>query len=334
MTAIPDPLNSTAALIDAAQKQDPPRPHMGASMLGHPCDRWLWLNFRWAVVEEFDGRILRLFRRGHNEEATIMADLEAIGVRVISTQGRVNFGAHVSGSVDGVLENVPEAPKTRHLAEFKTHSLKSFNDLRAKGVEASKPMHFIQMQVYMMGLGLARALYVAVCKDDDRLHIERIKYDEVVASKFVERGRRLALDDRLPPPISTDPSWYQCKFCPAHSFCHGTKLTKQINCRTCALSTPLSDSTWSCERHGPNVPEDWQRTGCDGHVLHPDLVPWPRVGGSEGAAHYKIGDRVVINGDDGYLSKELLADAGVCGAPMVDLIKATFEGAEVISNAS
>lgn len=332
MTKLPDPLHNslTAQAIDDAQKQDPPRPHMGCSMLGHPCDRWLWLSFRWAVVEKFEGRILRLFRRGHNEEATILADLAKAGARVVSTQAKVTFGSHVGGSVDAILDDVPEAPKTRHLGEFKTHSLKSFNDLAAKGVQTSKPMHFVQMQVYMLGTGLRRALYVAVCKDDDRLHIERVRFDEDVALKAVERGRRLALDDRLPPPISTDPSWYQCKFCPAHSFCHDTHLTKEVNCRTCAHVTACADGTWSCERHGPNIPEEWQREGCPDHVLHPDLVPWQHVGGGETEAHYNIDGRVVANGPEGYSSKELIANPAACGQPIIEAARLAFPGAEVM----
>ena len=70
---IPDPVNSIENLIDQAHenRQEKPRPHMGCSILGHPCDRYLWLSFRWAVIEKFKGRILRLFRRGQLEENTI-----------------------------------------------------------------------------------------------------------------------------------------------------------------------------------------------------------------------------------------------------------------------
>ena len=69
MTAIPEDKHGTAALINAAHEaaQEPPRPHMGCSLIGDPCERKLWLSFRWAVVERFDGRILRLFRRGQHE---------------------------------------------------------------------------------------------------------------------------------------------------------------------------------------------------------------------------------------------------------------------------
>ncbi len=308
MTKIPEPINTIAALIDKAHEsvESRPRPHMGCSMLGHPCDRYLWLNFRWAVIEKFNGRMLRLFRRGHNEEETIISDLVKIGVKIVSTQARVDFGSHVSGSVDAVVENLPEASSTTHLAEFKTHGEKSFNELAKNGVEKAKPQHFSQMQVYMLGLGLTRALYLAVNKNTDAIHTERIKFDEAVASKFVERGRRLALSERMPPPLSIDPSWYQCKFCPAHNFCHVTKITKEVNCRTCAHATPLANSTWHCVKWDDTIPYKAQLEGCGSHVLHPDLVPWEMIDGDGVSAVYLVDGQRVVNGEGGVSSKELV----------------------------
>ena len=332
---LPEPINTITNLIDQYHKaqSERPRPHMGCSALGHPCDRWLWLNFRWAVVEKFEGRILRLFRRGQNEEAIIVRDLRNVGIDIRSSQARVNFGSHVSGSLDGIVESgIPEAPSKRHVAEFKTHSKKSFDDMVKHGVEKSKPMHFIQMQVYMHGTSIDRALYVAVCKDDDRLHIERIRYNLDVATRAVARGQRIALADRMPEPLSADPSWYQCRFCAAHSLCHKAAPTKEANCRTCAHSTALADSTWRCERHdADNIPVDFQHTGCDDHIIHPDLVPWPMIPSEDGhSVMWRIGDRVIENGTNGYKSREILANPAVCGTDEVEEVKRVFPDAEVV----
>jgi len=335
MSKLPDPVNTIATMIDQyhASKKSRPRPHMGVSLLGHHCDRWLWINFRWAVVEDFDGRILRLFRRGHSEEDTIIKDLRSIGVDIRSSQRRVDFGNHVSGSLDGVIESgVPEAPKARHVAEFKTHSKKSFDDMVKNGVEKSKPMHFIQMQVYMHGTDINRALYLAVCKDDDRIYTERVRYDKKVAEDAIIRGKRIAMSDRMPEPVSADPSWYQCKFCPAHSFCHKAEPTKRVNCRTCAHSTAMPDSTFRCERHDADaIPEDFQHEGCDDHILHPDMVPWVMEGSENGhSVKWKIGDKWVVNGQGGYKSSEILANAEVLDDAIVLKAKALFPDAEVV----
>jgi len=341
---IPDPEHNIQAKIDRHHESlaEPPRPHMGCSQLGHPCDRWLWLSFRWAVQERFPGRILRLFRRGQVEEETIVSDLRAIGMDIRGAAGgkqaRVDFGAHVSGSIDAIIESgVPEAPKTRHIAEFKTHSKKSFDAMAKDGVEKSKPMHYVQMQVYMHGTKIDRALYLAVCKDNDRIYAERVPYDQPVAERYIERGRRLALSDRMPEPLSADPSWYQCRFCAAHQFCHGTKTTKEVNCRTCAHSTAMPDSTWRCEAHDASgIPVEFQRTGCTSHVLHPDLVPWPMRDSDDATiAAYEINGAIVRNGPPGagvYGSREILSNPDLCavGDETVASLRAAF-GARVVA---
>jgi hypothetical protein len=336
MAPIPPPKNDIVLLIDKAHedKPDRPRPHLGASMLGHACDRWIWLSFRWAAREKFSGRMLRLFRRGHAEEATIMKDLAMTGIDFSKRQANVSFGSHVSGSADAIIEGgVPEAPQTRHIAEFKTHNKKSFDALEKEGVLKAKPEHWGQMQIYMAGTFIERALYVAVCKDDDRYYIERVKFDKEAAEKLIARGKRLALSDEMPPPISTDPTWYQCRFCPAHAMCHEKQPTQYVNCRTCAHSTPKEDSTWKCERFdAEGIPFEYQLKGCDAHVLHPDMVPWNAKLGEpdEWSLTYIINGKPVVNGGDGFASTEIVANPEGCASSVVSEIKRLWPDAKVV----
>lgn len=320
MTAIPNPIHTIAGLIDRhhedREKQASPRYHFGASQLGHHCDRWLWINFRWAVKQSFPGRILRLFRRGQNEEEVAASDLRAIGLNLVThdsdgRQMRVDFGSHVSGSMDGVIwSGVPEAPEKPHIWEMKTHNKLSFDALVKSGsVKDAKPEHWSQMQAYMLGTGIDRALYVAVCKDDDRLYIERVRLEKREAERLVRRAKRIATADRMPEPISHDPTWYQCKMCPAHDFCHSSHLSREISCRTCSHATAMDDSTWRCERWQSTIPNEAQAEGCRAHVLHPDLVPWTLEGGDGVNATYRIGGQSVTNGEGGASSWEIIAHA-------------------------
>jgi hypothetical protein len=324
MAAIPEPTVTIGGLIDQYHQdnQEPPRPHMGVSIIGHKCDRYLWLTFRWAVVEKHKGRILRLFRRGQLEESVVVSDLRAIGMDVRETgsgQSRVDFGCHVSGSKDGIIRyGVPGAEKTPHLLEIKTHSDKSFTELAKEGVKKSKPVHWVQMQVYMLGSDLDRALYYAINKDTDEIYTERVELDRDASQSAVDRAKRIVTSDRMPEPMAgASASWYECKYCPAYSFCHHETLSKQVNCRTCSHATAHADSTWHCARHNGEVPVEFQRTGCDSHVLHPDLVPWQRKDGpDEYTAVYEINGTNVANGDpeiEGvFSSRELLANASAC----------------------
>lgn len=58
------------------------RSHLGMSEIGEECSRKIWYKFRWAAIEYFDGRMRRLFARGHREEERYISYLEGIGCKV------------------------------------------------------------------------------------------------------------------------------------------------------------------------------------------------------------------------------------------------------------
>ena len=284
MTAVPPP--RLIEMIDEAhvnrtkEKEPMPRLYLGASVIGHECERKLWYQFRFMGHESFSGRMIRLFKRGHREEEYAINNLRAAGCEVSEydpATGRqyAFLSGGFGGSCDGIIESgVPEAPKKRHILEIKTHSKKSFDDLVANGVEKSKPVHYVQMQVYMAAFDVDRALYYAVCKDDDRLHIERVRHDPAVSAWAIERAQRIIFDSRIPAPLSSNPTWYQCKFCSAHGDCHGGKPAP-TNCRTCEHgSMQVADSAWHCAKWGADVPGETQVVGCEHHSIINGLVPF------------------------------------------------------------
>lgn len=315
VSALADPQHTVVTLIDnAVRNQDragrKPRPHLGASMLGHECDRWLWLSFRWAVEDNHEGRLLRLFRRGQREEEVMLADLELAGLTIVDTQVAVSLGGHVAGTIDAIVTGVPEAPEKPHVAEFKTHNARSFANLLKEGVEKAKPMHYVQMQVYMHATGLDRALYLAVCKDDDRLYSERVRYDRLVAEEAVQRAKYITASDRLPDPMyGASAAYYVCKMCPGNFFCHTESMTNQVHCRTCAHFTARADGTSHCAVYDAEIPYEAQVEGCDSHVLHPNLVVWNQAESPDGiTGAYRIEGEVVLNGAGGVSSRKLVND--------------------------
>ena len=332
---IPEAENSISNLVYKAyeQVQEPPRAHMGVSQLGHLCERFLWINFRWVVTEKFQGRILKLFARGHREEDFIVSDLRRAGIHVEAigeNQSKVSFGSHVSGSADGIVSSLPNGYTKKAVLECKTHSDKSFKDIVKNGLEKSKPIHWVQCMIYAYGLKLERILYYAVNKNDDSVYTEWVHLDKELAQKYVDRGQRIATSDRLPPPISTDPTWFECRFCAGHDFCHKSKVTQEVNCRTCAHSTAEENGTWLCEKYDHNLSIDEQRTGCVSHIIHPDLVPWKYSPSEHGVIwHTPHGD--VENSEAAYSSSEIVANVAACasGDKFVDEAREIF-GARVV----
>ena len=287
MAQVPEPVHTTVAKIYQAYESDAEdgnRPHLGASLIGHACERFLWMTFRWVDAKKFPGRMLRLFETGQLEEARFVKNLRRIGVEVHDVtpdgkQWRVSdLGGHFGGSMDGACVGLPEAPKTWHVLEFKTHNDKSFNDLTKNGVAKAKPQHYAQMQVYMGLTGMERALYLAVNKNTDELYSERVDFDPVEFAKLKARAERVINANEPPLRCSNDPSWYVCKMCDFHAHCHGEEAPA-VNCRTCAHSTPEieGDARWSCPKIHPDInissiPLNVQRTGCSQHRYIPILL--------------------------------------------------------------
>lgn len=324
MAALPAPKSQTVEAIYSfwSNRLEKPRAYLGASAIGRECERQLWYGFRWATNgESFDGRMYRLFDRGHREEQVFTNELRGIGCDVRdldpSTGEQFRFkavGGHVGCGLDGVALKVPEAPKTWHLLEYKTHGSKSFATLTKDGMQKAKPEHYAQVQLCMHLADLTRTLYLAVNKDNDELHAERIRYDEAEAARLIAKAERIVYSPEPLPGVSEDPAFYKCKFCPMSQVCH-TAALPAVSCRTCLHATPEpdGDGRWSCAKWGADIPLDAQRTGCSSHLYIPALLKrWGEaIDASEvdGWVEYRAADGLVFrNGPwsvDSYTSREL-----------------------------
>lgn len=347
MPTLDDPRTQTTRAIyawrEAQEALHAPRQYLGASLIGHACERYLWLGFRLAGREAFDGRMLRLFDRGQREEAVFVAELRGIGCEVHDVDASGNqfaveaHGGHFRGHMDGAVLGILEAPATWHVLEIKTHSAKSFKDLQAKGVMSAKPMHYAQMQAYMHLTGMTRALYLAVNKDTDEIHQERIEHNAEHAQALLDRAERIIFGAEPPLRISDDSAWFECKFCHFHGLCHGT-VAPATNCRTCAHSTPQRDGTWSCERRGMALDFDAQRKGCHDHRHLPQLLAnWAEMVDASAEANW-VKYRNRLNGHEfancegsgtDWTSQEISACDDKARIGALTLTKADFADAEV-----
>lgn len=297
--------STVVGLIDAhyeAERQsDDHYPTLRASEIRHECERRLWYRFRWAhPAERFSGRMLRLFETGEREESRMLDWLRDIGCTVLDRdpetdrQWRVTIvsgaiGGHLTGSCDARATGIPSAPVVEHVVECKTHNDKSFRELQAVGVAKAKPQHVSQMQVYMHGFGLSRALYLAKNKNDDAIHAERVAYDAGHALALLAKAERIITASAAPPKLHPDPAAkmaFVCKTCPAFGVCHGGEMPPMgRNCRTCLHSTACagSEAAWFCARHKTELSQADQERGCAHHLYLPDLVPGEQIDASETA---------------------------------------------------
>lgn len=253
------------------------RRHLGASQIGKECSRALVYGFRAMTDVRFEGRILRLFARGHDEEPRVKEMLEFVGAKVTEIDpatGKqfrfVGYKGHFAGSSDGEVSNVPGLkqefgvdPDIPILLEIKTHNLKWFNLLAStSNVKVSNPEHWWQMQTYMGARGLKGALYIGVCKDDDRWYCEYVPY-EYTATILVNKKAAEVIDATVLPLriMHASPSFHKCMFCDHRAACHfGAPAPK--SCRSCKHSSAVQGQQWHCGKWDVIIPEERLLEGC------------------------------------------------------------------------
>lgn len=241
---------------------------IGSSFLGEPCVRKGWLEWRGYARETFEGRMLRLFGTGHWQEARVIEDLRRAGFTVWDkTEDGKQFEfsdstGHFVTKMDGVLRGVPDSENTPHVLEIKTHHKKSFDELLKKGVQVAKPVHWGQVLSTMEYSKLTRTIYVGVCKDDERIHVERIKEDKPAQKKIDEKIVKFVEARMRPAGISDNPDNFECKYCAQREVCF-KKAAPLRHCRTCEHAVPSFEGTWVCSLRDTELSLEEQKAGCE-----------------------------------------------------------------------
>lgn len=323
-TPLIEPATSRAMdeAIAAQHAAEPPRGHMGMSAIGGPCDRLIWLKFRWSLPDTPSPRILRVFKVGNILEDAMIGWLKTVPGIELHTAGKdgkqINFklfGGHFAGSLDGVIKGIPEAPKTWHVWECKTANTKRFADLVKTGIKEWAPEYWAQVQCYMGSIGMDRALFTVINKDDSAIYTERVTYEPMAWDALQARALHI-LEATLPPaPTWKSPDDWQAKMKVTES-ARGVYFGRELpapNCRNCRHSNPVlngDDAAWACRQRGDLITLEQQRTGCEHHEYITGLMPFECTGKTPEGMGYKLPTGTVfVNGaqatDNTFSSSEL-----------------------------
>lgn len=231
-----------SALIDAGLQQirasQAPRQYLGASRLGVSCERALQYEFAKAPVDqgrETDGRILRIFERGHVMEDCMVAWLRSGGfdLRTRKANGeQFGFSAidgRLQGHIDGVIVGGPEGFAYPALWECKCLGAKSWRDLEKNKLAASKPVYHAQVVLYQAYLHLYEhpAIFTAINADTMEIYTELVPFDAALAQRMSDRAVKVITStdaSELLPRAYHDPTHFECKFCAWADRCWRTDL--------------------------------------------------------------------------------------------------------------
>ena len=223
------PTARLSLLIDRAleNKQDAPRPYLGASRLGEECGRALQFEFFGTPKDkEITGQTLRTFAFGHAIEELMSKWLNDAGVILVGRQaGFETAKGLIQGHIDGVINGGPVdfGPFPR-LWECKSASAKKWKEFEKHHVRKANKVYYVQIQVYMAYLNLQNpALFTVVNKDTSELYFEDVPFNSEVAQEASDRGAQIiqaCQAGEILSKISDDPGFYLCQWCAWNERCH------------------------------------------------------------------------------------------------------------------
>lgn len=225
-------------LVDESilSNQEQPRKRIGCSQIGEECESKIWYDLNYPKLFD-DARILRIFECGKVMEDQVISMLKKAGIEVHDRydgkQIRVSFiDGELQGSVDGVIKGLPESSKY-HVLEIKTYNDQRFKKLCETGVKESDPKYYAQVCLYMHGLDLDVALFIAYNKNTSEIYYERVYADPFEAEFQINKARKIlsTTDVSLLDRISSNKTDYRCKFCSHNKECQivRSKSNKKIN---------------------------------------------------------------------------------------------------------
>ncbi len=255
---------------ERASKKEMPK--MRISGIGSNCTRKMWYNYRMAKREKFDGRIIRLFNRGHMEEARIIAMLETVGAEVIFQDGEnkdLSFkSGDFAGTCDGKATKVPGYEESTVMLEYKTMNKNQYSKYMKEGLALFSDQYHVQVHFYLTAMKLDLCLFIAVCKDDDKFNIEVIRRQPEIVEQYYERALKVMSSSVPPERLNDSPLWWECKWCGFHSICHGDDIMNK-NCRTCKFAERKENGDWHCQHRDNSwdyLSEEQQYEGCQHHL--------------------------------------------------------------------
>ena len=140
----------------------------------------------------------------------------------------------LGGHIDGIIAGGPTITGVEYplLWENKALNDKSWNDTKNKGVKASKPVYYAQMQIYCAYLDIpSGGMFTALNRDTGEVLVELVPFDALAAQEASDRAVRV-IDAQSPkelPRLGKDRTDFRCKFCSFKSTCWEDAPTQAPN---------------------------------------------------------------------------------------------------------
>lgn len=204
---------------------DEPRKYIGASSIGHDCNRSIWYGYNGAPKAGIPAQLRTTFDIGKRLESLPLDYLEQSGLTIVKPTKendwlfcKDNDVSFFQGHMDALLMLSNESPI---VVEIKTAKNSSFNNFKNKGLRIWSSAYHAQLQSYMGMSGYRRAVLIAINKDTSEFHHEWVEFDQKFYSELKMRALAIGSIDEPPERINRSPLFIVCKNCCYRGVCHG-----------------------------------------------------------------------------------------------------------------
>lgn len=218
--------NKINSLLETSVITESPRNYLGASSIGHPCDRNLKYRLLHLRGTPVNRQTIRRFNVGHTLESMILSELRDVGFDISASENFEIEDLNIKGHCDGIIEAVPDDTiKVPCVLEIKTMSTFTFRKLKKIGIQELSRQYYTQMQLYMAFTreGTLRdnpGIFCIINKDNQEIYFEAIEFDPDLVDETLERIEDISATAM--PAKMKDPDWH-CQYCEFNSMCesHG-----------------------------------------------------------------------------------------------------------------
>lgn len=230
VSLIDEPLNiELNALVErtAAATIELPRSYLGASIIGHECDREV--QFAWWIRPLLPARVKLIFRRGHFFEAQARELLAATGFAFAAVEscGFVALDGYLQGHADGIIIAGPHLPGVYFplpaIWEAKGLNSKNWKAVSRGGLARVFPRYAVQVALYQFYLDKTNpALITCVNADTCEVVHFALPFNAERARQAIDRAAMIigaTKRGELLPRFTTDPEDFRCAICPYRERC-------------------------------------------------------------------------------------------------------------------
>jgi hypothetical protein len=227
-----DPVNTTINEVieqAAATAAEPPRPYLGASVVGHACQRRI--QYDWFCRPVLAARTREVFARGHYFESRAKEQLTAAGFK-FAPQNALAFTAangDLRGHCDGIIIAGPTLVGAYLVFpciwEHKAVNAKNWRALERDGLEKVFPQYAAQVSLYQSYLDVTNPTLFTCTNADtcEQLHF-LVPFDAERAQLWSDRAVMIIEATRaheLLPRAYDDPKNWHCRMCSHTERCWG-----------------------------------------------------------------------------------------------------------------